>query len=73
MKYMLIMRSTDEANEGALGPDLWGGVVDLGFEQYRFPGFPVPAGETPFSYLSELCWCKRCRTAGPKWSCPGPS
>jgi DNA polymerase III alpha subunit len=30
--------------------------VDLGFEQYRFPGFPVPAGETPFSYLSELCW-----------------
>ena len=26
--------------------------VDLGFEQYRFPGFPVPAGETPFSYLS---------------------
>lgn len=30
--------------------------VDLGFEQYRFPGFPVPAGETPFSYLSNLCW-----------------
>ena len=30
--------------------------VDLGFEQYRFPGFPVPPGETPFSYLSELCW-----------------
>ncbi len=30
--------------------------VDLGFEQYRFPGFPVPSGETPFSYLSELCW-----------------
>ena len=30
--------------------------VDLGFEQYRFPGFPVPNGETPFSYLSELCW-----------------
>jgi error-prone DNA polymerase len=30
--------------------------LDLGFEQYRFPGFPVPAGETPFSYLSELCW-----------------
>ena len=27
-----------------------------GFEQYRFPGFPVPDGETPFSYLSELCW-----------------
>ncbi len=30
--------------------------VDLGFEQYRFPGFPVPRDETPFSYLSELCW-----------------
>jgi len=30
--------------------------VDLGFEQYRFPGFPVPDGETPFSYLSDLCW-----------------
>ncbi|HSL75647.1 MAG TPA: PHP domain-containing protein [Candidatus Limnocylindrales bacterium] len=30
--------------------------LDLEFEQYRFPGFPVPDGETPFSYLSELCW-----------------
>jgi error-prone DNA polymerase len=30
--------------------------VDLGFEQYRFPGFPVPDGETAFSYLSGLCW-----------------
>ena len=30
-------------------------TVDLGFEQYRFPGFPVPKGETPFSYLVELC------------------
>ena len=30
-------------------------TVDLGFEQYRFPGFPVPAGETAFSYLVELC------------------
>ena len=29
--------------------------VDLGFEQYRFPGFPVPDGETPFSYLVGLC------------------
>ena len=29
--------------------------VDLGFEQYRLPGFPVPAGETPFSYLVDLC------------------
>ena len=30
--------------------------VDLGFEQYRFPGFEVPRGETPFSHLGELCW-----------------
>ncbi|HUP55148.1 MAG TPA: hypothetical protein VM408_06555, partial [Methylomirabilota bacterium] len=30
--------------------------VSLEFEQYRFPGFPVPKGETPFSYLSGLCW-----------------
>jgi error-prone DNA polymerase len=30
-------------------------TVDLGFERYRFPGFPVPKGNTPFSYLEELC------------------
>jgi error-prone DNA polymerase len=29
--------------------------VDLGFERYRFPGFPVPGSHTPFSYLEELC------------------
>ncbi len=29
--------------------------VDLGFERYRFPGFPVPKGETAFSYLDQLC------------------
>ncbi|HVM30224.1 MAG TPA: PHP domain-containing protein [Candidatus Limnocylindrales bacterium] len=29
--------------------------VNLEFEQYRFPGFPVPAGETPFSELERLC------------------
>ena len=29
--------------------------VELGFERYRFPGFPVPSGETPFSYLQQLC------------------
>ena len=29
--------------------------IDLGFEQYRFPGFPVPASETPFSHLEQLC------------------
>ena len=30
-------------------------TVDLGFERYRFPGFEVPAGKTPFSHLAELC------------------
>ncbi len=30
--------------------------VELGFERYRFPGFTVPKGETPFSHLSTLCW-----------------
>ncbi|MEA2610216.1 MAG: error-prone polymerase, partial [Chloroflexota bacterium] len=29
--------------------------IDLGFEQYRFPGFQVPNGETPFSHLVDLC------------------
>jgi DNA polymerase III alpha subunit len=29
--------------------------VELGFERYRFPGFPVPPGETPFSHLQQLC------------------
>ncbi|HUG48903.1 MAG TPA: PHP domain-containing protein [Candidatus Limnocylindria bacterium] len=29
--------------------------IDLDFEQYRFPGFPVPRTETPFSYLETLC------------------
>jgi error-prone DNA polymerase len=29
--------------------------VDFDFEQYRFPGFPVPSGETAFSYLETLC------------------
>ncbi|HEX2173268.1 MAG TPA: DNA polymerase III subunit alpha, partial [Dehalococcoidia bacterium] len=30
-------------------------AIDLGFADYRFPGFPVPDGETPFSYLYRLC------------------
>ena len=30
--------------------------MELGFERYRFPGFAVPTGETPFSHLSGLCW-----------------
>ncbi len=30
--------------------------VELAFERYRFPGFTVPKGQTPFSHLSELCW-----------------
>jgi DNA polymerase III alpha subunit len=29
--------------------------VDFDFEQYRFPGFPVPPEETSFSYLERLC------------------
>ncbi|MHB8717534.1 MAG: DNA polymerase III subunit alpha [Candidatus Dormibacteria bacterium] len=29
--------------------------VDLDFTESRFPGFPVPAGETPFSVLYRLC------------------
>jgi error-prone DNA polymerase len=29
--------------------------IDLGFERYRFPGFAVPRGETPFSHLERLC------------------
>jgi DNA polymerase III alpha subunit len=29
--------------------------IELAFEQYRFPGFPVPDGDTPFSYLEGLC------------------
>jgi len=29
--------------------------VELGFERYRFPGFDVPKGETPFSELARLC------------------
>jgi error-prone DNA polymerase len=29
--------------------------VELGFERYRFPGFPIPQGHTPLSYLEELC------------------
>jgi error-prone DNA polymerase len=29
--------------------------VDFDFEQYRFPGFAVPTGETAFSYLETLC------------------
>jgi len=30
--------------------------VELAFERYRFPGFPVPRGQTPYSHLTELCW-----------------
>jgi error-prone DNA polymerase len=29
--------------------------VSLEFERYRFPGFPVPGGETAFSHLEKLC------------------
>ncbi len=30
--------------------------VDLDFRKVRFPGYPVPAGETPFSFLYKLCY-----------------
>ena len=30
--------------------------VDLDFRKVRFPGYPVPAGDTPFSYLYKLCF-----------------
>jgi len=30
--------------------------VGLNFEEYRFPDFPVPEGETPMSYLRTLCY-----------------
>ena len=30
--------------------------VDLNFRKVRFPGYPVPNGETPFSFLYKLCF-----------------
>jgi len=30
--------------------------VDLDFRKVRFPGYPVPEGETPFSYLYKRCF-----------------
>src|SRR5258708_34129559 len=30
--------------------------VDLDFRKVRFPGYPAPTGETPFSFLSKLCF-----------------
>jgi error-prone DNA polymerase len=30
--------------------------VNLDFRKVRFPGYPVPAGETPFSFLYKLCF-----------------
>ncbi|HKV87077.1 MAG TPA: PHP domain-containing protein, partial [Candidatus Dormibacteraeota bacterium] len=30
--------------------------VELDFRKVRFPGYPVPAGETPFSFLYKLCF-----------------
>ena len=30
--------------------------VDLDFRRVRFPGYPVPQGETPFSFLYKLCF-----------------
>ncbi len=39
------------ARSGAIGTAC---ELDLDFERYRFPGFRVPEGETPFSYLYQL-------------------
>src|SRR5207302_331244 len=33
-----------------------GGDVDLDVRKVRFPGYPVPDGETPFSYLYKRCF-----------------
>jgi len=30
--------------------------VELDFRRVRFPGYPVPTGDTPFSYLYKLCF-----------------
>jgi error-prone DNA polymerase len=30
--------------------------LDLNFRKVRFPGYPVPGGETPFSFLYKLCF-----------------
>jgi error-prone DNA polymerase len=30
--------------------------LDLDFRKVRFPGYPVPHGETPFSFLYKLCF-----------------
>jgi error-prone DNA polymerase len=30
--------------------------LDLDFRKVRFPGYPVPAGDTPFSFLYKLCF-----------------
>jgi error-prone DNA polymerase len=30
--------------------------LDLGLGAYRFPEYPVPEGETPYSYLCKLCF-----------------
>src|SRR5436190_21637828 len=31
-------------------------ALDLDFRKVRFPGYPVPTGETPFSFLYKLCF-----------------
>jgi len=44
------LRAHDHSWELAQACDL-----DLDFKEARFPGYPVPPGETPFSYLYQLC------------------
>ena len=48
--------SRDAWAEGMARADAIGQAceLDLDFERYRFPGFTVPEGETPFSYLYQL-------------------
>ncbi|HXG40240.1 MAG TPA: PHP domain-containing protein [Candidatus Limnocylindrales bacterium] len=57
-------RAWDEGIEAA-GEVAAGCSVDLGFERYRFPGFPVPPGETPFGHLARLCWAGAARRYRP--------
>src|SRR5215472_9017057 len=51
------MASLFKGHEGSVGATLELAEacdVDLDFRQVRFPGYPVPSGETPFSYLYQL-------------------
>ena len=52
------MKSLFSEVPGAIENTLWIAErcnVDLGFQEYHLPNFPVPEGKTPSSYLRELC------------------